>query len=597
MSSDAADDRPDQQHEVLLPEDVASASASHRRLKTPLPEDVDLSELGDLAPASVPAADPYIGKLIAEKYQVERLLGVGSMGLVYRARHTLLEKTVALKIIRQDLAQDDETIGRFVTEAKAASAIGSEHIVEVFDFGKLPDGATYLVMEYLEGLTLGEALDADGGLAFEDAIGIAVRVAAALSAAHAAGVVHRDLKPDNVFLVRVEDGWFVKVLDFGIAKIMHSSQKLTAVGSVIGTPHYMSPEQATGARTDERTDIYSLGVILYEMACGKVPFDAESPLAVISMQVTDEPAALRKRMPQGRTLPQGFEAVVMKCLAKDPHERFATMNDVRAALERIAAGGVPLVMPPKRAGGGDDGTDSVIKDLKADTDYQVLRKGARRRKGVIWGLALVVAGGAGYAGFHFGRPLLPSSTPAPTVAVEAPPTPVAAPVAAPPPSATVAADVRKVAIILFPLDAHAFDGKTDLGMMPILLELKPGESKTIEVARKAYVTRTVRLDGTKSRVVIGLVSQAVAAKKKGLSQAEQEAAADRAAEVHAETVVLDEAAEQPGSIPEVAEPAEKQPEKAAAAPEKGAKPAPAGKGKKGKPVPSEPAEHDEPAKP
>jgi serine/threonine-protein kinase len=340
MSSDAADDRPDDEQPVLKPDEVVSASASHRRLKTPLPEDVDLSELDGLGqppPPSVPATDPYLGKLIAEKYQVERLLGVGSMGLVYRATHTVLGKTVALKIIRQDLAQDDETIGRFVTEAKAASAIGSEHIVEVFDFGKLPDGATYLVMEYLEGLTLGEAMDTEGGLAFEDAIGIATRVAAALAAAHVAGVVHRDLKPDNVFLVQGEDGWFVKVLDFGIAKVMHSSQKLTAVGSVIGTPHYMSPEQATGGRTDERTDIYSLGVIMYEMACGKVPFDAESPLAVISMQVTDLPTPLRKRMPAGRTLPQGFEAVVMKCLEKDPVERFASMNDVRASASRRAA--------------------------------------------------------------------------------------------------------------------------------------------------------------------------------------------------------------------------------------------------------------------
>ena len=282
--------------------------------------------------------DPYIGKVVAERYEVERLLGVGSMGLVYRCRHTVLDKTVALKIIRQDLAQDDETVGRFVTEAKAASAIGSEHIVEVFDFGKLPDGATYLVMEYLEGLTLGEAMDADGGLALEDAIGIATRVAAALSAAHAVGVVHRDLKPDNVFLQRGEEGWFVKVLDFGIAKVMHSSQKLTAVGSVIGTPHYMSPEQATGVRTDERTDIYSLGVILYEMACGKVPFDAESPLAVISMQVTDEPVPVSKRMPAGRTLPKGYEAVVMKCLAKDPNERF-TQHGRRARGARTHRGG------------------------------------------------------------------------------------------------------------------------------------------------------------------------------------------------------------------------------------------------------------------
>jgi serine/threonine-protein kinase len=524
--------------------------------------------------------------VVAERYEVQSLLGVGSMGLVYRCRHTVLDKTVALKIIRQDLAQDDETIGRFVTEAKAASAIGSEHIVQVFDFGKLPDGATYLVMEYLEGLTLGEAMDAEGGLALEDAIGITIRVAAALSAAHAVGVVHRDLKPDNVFLQRGEEGWFVKVLDFGIAKVMNSSQKLTAVGSVIGTPHYMSPEQATGARTDERTDIYSLGVILYEMACGKVPFDAESPLAVISMQVTEQPAPLGKRMPAGRTLPKGYEAVVMKCLAKDPNERFTNMNDVRAALERIAEGGVPLVMPPTPAGGAvEDSSDSVIHDLKKDTDYQQLRSGARRRKVVIWGLFLALFGGIGWAGWRYGRalfPIAPSSPP--PIAAPAPPKPE--PTVAPPaPSAAapapVATNLTKVALIMFPLDAHAFDGDTDLGMMPVTLELEPGESKTIDVARKGFVKRTVRLDGTKQRVVIGLVSHAVAAKRKGMSQAEQEAAADRAAEVQAETVVLDE--DEGGSIPEVTDPAER-PTKAAPAP-------------KGKKPRSTPAETEEPAKP
>ena len=236
-----------------------------------------------------------LGEDFAKQFEIRGPLHPDDEPSVFLARQVGLDRLVAIKFLTPEHLDDAKARHRFVTEAKAASAIGSEHIVEVFDFGKLPDGATYLVMEYLEGLTLGEAMDAEGGLALEDAIGIATRVAAALSAAHAAGVVHRDLKPDNVFLQRGDEGWFVKVLDFGIAKVMGSGQKLTAVGSVIGTPHYMSPEQATGARTDERTDIYSLGIILYEMACNKVPFDAESPLAVISMQVTDTPAPLSKR--------------------------------------------------------------------------------------------------------------------------------------------------------------------------------------------------------------------------------------------------------------------------------------------------------------
>ncbi|HEY3494278.1 MAG TPA: protein kinase [Polyangiaceae bacterium] len=492
---------------------------------------------------SQPATDPYIGKVVAERYLVEVLLGVGSMGLVYRCRHTVLDKTVALKIIRQDLAQDDETVSRFVTEAKAASAIGSKHIVDVLDFGKLPDGATYIVMEYLEGVTLGEAMDAPGGLSIGDSLDIGVQIAEALGAAHAAGVVHRDMKPDNVFLLQSEGGYFVKVLDFGIAKVLHSGQKLTVAGSVIGTPHYMSPEQATGGRTDATTDIYSLGVMLYEMSCGKVPFDAENPLAVISMQVTDEPPPLRKRMPPGKTLPQGLESVVNKCLSKDPFDRFASMHDVQAALARIAGGGVPLVAPPSSR---DHASDSLIEELHKDTDFRELRAAGRRnrwlKQSAVGLLCLAIFGAAGYGAQRWYK-----QRAAETAALEeaeldrraqarleelARKAPPPAPAPAPEPAAAAPApEVRKVALIMFPLDAHAFEGDKDLGMMPVLLELPPGETKTISIVRRGFVTRALRVDGHKTRLVVGLVSNAVAAKRKrkGLSQEEAEAEADRAA--------------------------------------------------------------------
>ena len=555
---DAATD--DESTEELRPEDVATAGqaqTTHRRPKTPEPVpaiDIPMDDFMEPPPTSQPlgsqpASDPYLGRVIAERYLVERLLGVGSMGLVYRCRHTVLDKTVALKIIRQDLAQDEESVGRFVTEAQAASAIGSSHIVEVLDFGKLPDGTSYIVMEYLEGLTLGEAMDAPGGLSVGDAVDIGIQITEALAAAHTIGVVHRDLKPDNVFLLQSEHGWFAKILDFGIAKVMQGGQKLTVAGSVIGTPHYMSPEQATGGRTDERTDIYALGVILYEMCCGKVPFDAENPLAVISMQVTDEPPPLRKRMPQGRTIPQGLDLVIHKCLEKEAEQRFSKMDDVRAALERIAGGGVPLVAPPSST---ETNTDSYSDELQRDTDFRELHAGGQRRRWVGRGALFLLMAGIGAGAFLFLRPRLQAGTKtlparvAEVLATEPAATAAEATAVAPAASVAPAPELIHVALILFPLNSHAFDGDKDLGMMPITIDLKPGESKLINVVRKGYVSRALKLDGSKTRVVVGLLSETQAAKRKGQSQADAEAEADRAAE-HA---AADDATEDVTPVPE-----------------------------------------------
>jgi serine/threonine-protein kinase len=281
-----------------------------------------------------------LGETIDGRYRVDALLGEGGMGLVYRVTHTQLNKRLAIKVLRRENTRDEEVLARFKSEAQSASAIGNEHIVDINDFGVLADGSTYFVMECLEGMDLIEAMDRTPRMPQARAVHIAIQICRALGAAHDAGIVHRDLKPENVFLIcrdHIED--FVKVLDFGIAKVANRPTRLTRQGEVLGTPHYMSPEQCEGEDVDHRTDIYALGVLLYEMLTGHVPHDADTMMGILTKHLYEDPIPPRVRVPQ---VSEALERLIMRCLEKRPERRYQTMSELEADLSRIQSGEQPV---------------------------------------------------------------------------------------------------------------------------------------------------------------------------------------------------------------------------------------------------------------
>jgi serine/threonine-protein kinase len=456
------------------------------------------------------------------------------MGVVYKARHVLIDKAVAIKILRKEAAQDTAAVQRFIQEAKSASKINHSNIVDITDFGVLPDGHAYFVMEFLEGKTLAQVIQ-EGPMDAKRVCNIGGQVARGLHAAHQKGIVHRDLKPENIFLLEREgQSDYVKIVDFGIAKV-GGGQKLTQAGMVLGTPEYMSPEQATGQETDHRVDQYALGCIMYEMLTGVVPFLGDRPAQTLTKHVFEPVTPPRKRKPDLK-IPASLDGCVLRTMQKKAETRFPSMKDLDSALMQVEAelkGGrvviddpgmaaaqvaatapppppsiAPGAVPPPApsiAPGVLAGGPPVIaapsyypNQANAPATFVVpqpapilpgltggLAGGAKRGPGIVVGMAGALLVAIGMLVYFVTRPPTPPIKPPPIVTpkIETPKieTPSTPPV---PPPEQVAMD--QLQVLSIPPDAEVFIDGNLVGKTPVQHKFKRGTRLRVEVRKRGF---------------------------------------------------------------------------------------------------------------
>ncbi len=446
------------------------------------------------------AKDPLVGTIIADRYRVDEKVGDGGMGAVYRVEHTHMRKRLALKVLHHDLCAYPEIVQRFEREAMAASHIEHPNVAAATDFGKLPDGSFYLVLEYVEGLDLRALLQRDKFLNPARAVHIALQILGALGRAHELGIVHRDLKPENILLVEKDgDPEFVKVLDFGIARVPIGSlggpsksggadmKPLTRAGTVYGTPEYMAPEQALGHQVDGRADIYALGVLLFEMLSGARPYDDPDKIALLGAHVSKAIPRLSTRVPKEQFIPAGLEEVVTRALAKQPEDRY---QDARELSETLLTLGFDAPMPITRHP-STRGPDSARRLAVETASPPPARATTQDAPGIEeptpaaprpassklpWAIAVLAVVGAAVAIFFLRRPPPPSTTPPPA-------NPTTATSAAP--SAVASVEPKELALRAL---GRIASGETDAGVKELeaLAAAHPSDPAVLRAVAQAY---------------------------------------------------------------------------------------------------------------
>lgn len=351
------------------------------------------------AGASLTLADQFIGKRLSARYHITEKIGEGGMGTIYLAEDERLDKKVALKILAASFAGKSSMGERFIQEAKVVTRIEHENVVDVTDLNVTEEGVPYFVMEYLKGNDLSDVMSSEGPLSWERSKNILMQICRGLEAAHKKGIVHRDMKPGNVFMAeRDEEADFVKILDFGIAKLLKEAggdkKQMTLAGSLMGTPDYMSPEQIHGLEVDHKSDVYAVGVIMYEMLCGCVPFEGDSVMEIFEKHVKEVPIPPSEKRPD-LGIPRDVEAVIMKALEKNPRRRFSTIKQMEMAI--LDCEGVQTIKPAAST------ESSVLQAGYAMMKKKEEERRTKRTRNFIMAAAIIAAAGAATVAAHIGQ--------------------------------------------------------------------------------------------------------------------------------------------------------------------------------------------------